>query len=217
MLKEDFFQTENEYSFYLAGFIGADGNIEKNHKGANRRLTIGLSEKDLLFLNNIKNLLGSDTKLINNISYGSRRNPLWKDTKSYTLRVSSSKIAFDLIKFNIVPNKTKIYTFPQWLINHPLVNHYMLGYNDGDGCLRIDEENQLSFKLVGNLSFLQDYQFILERECKIHHNAIIKDGNTYILKYCGNNLVPKICQFLYHNSTFYLDRKFDIYKTNKIL
>jgi hypothetical protein len=204
---ERFFLQDTPEKFYMAGFIAADGNIDKNL----RRITIGLAEKDLPFLAKIKELIEFEGPLTRNISYGSKRNKRYKDTVGYFLRFSSAEVAIELKKFNIVPNKTKIYDMPKWLLTHPLLNHFMRGYFDGDGCLR-KYDGQLSFSLVGNLFCLQKYQTILEEECSIHHNQITKDKSVHILKYCGNLIVPKICQFLYNNSTFQLDRKFNVYQ-----
>lgn len=212
-LNEEFFDKDKETpeSFYLAGFIAADGNIDK----VKPRIIIALAEKDIDFLTNIKKLIGSNAVIAKRIAYGSKRNSKYKDTISYALRFSSLNIVKDLQRFNIIPNKTKIYDFPSWLIDHPLINHFMRGYNDGDGCLRITKDNQLSFNLVGNQSFLTTYQDILvDNGCLTHHNKIVPDRNVFVLKYCGNRLVPKICQFLYKNSTFHLNRKYDIYKAS---
>lgn len=206
-INENFFSKDTQESFYLAGFLAADGNVDKNL----RRITIGLAEKDLIFLNKIKTLIEFKGNLTKSISHGSKRSEKYKDTTAYFLRFSSKQVADDLTRFNIVPCKTKIYDFPEWLIDHPLVHHFMRGYFDGDGCLRHDNK-QLSFSLVGNKFFLEKFQNILEKQCYIKNNKISKDRNIFKLKYCGNKLVPKICEFLYNNSTFHLDRKYYIYK-----
>src|ERR1035437_1379987 len=128
---EDFFEINSPESFYLAGFIAADGNVDKNLS----RITIALAEKDINFLEDIKKLICCNAKLSKHIDYGSKRNPLYKDTVNYFLRFSSKKMVEDLQKWNIIPNKTKTYDFPECAMTNDLVSHYMRGYFDGDGCL----------------------------------------------------------------------------------
>jgi intein-encoded DNA endonuclease-like protein len=101
-------------------------------------------------------------------------------------------------------------------MKHQFVNHYMRGYLDGDGCLCIRKrhiKHQLRFNIVGNFSFLQKYQAVLETNCDINHNKVAKRNSISSLAYQGNIVVSKICEFLYNNSTFHLDRKYDIYKS----
>jgi hypothetical protein len=207
---ESFFSKETPEGFYLAGFIAADGNIGKTKD----YVRIGLDSKDINFLMKIKDLIKFDGKLHKSSVFNSKRNEKWNDTTNYILIFSSREVVQELSKFNIVPAKTKIYDLPDWLLEHPLVNHYMLGYFDGDGHIGIRNGKKLRWSLVGNFSFLQKYQLILEKNCHIHHNniSIRKDNGLSVLEYTGNIIVPKICQFLYSDSTFHLDRKYDIVK-----
>ena len=129
---------------------------------------------------------------------------------------NSKSMVEDLKRFNIVPAKSKIYDLPEWLITHPLKSHFLRGYFDGDGSIgirKLKTQNKLRWALVGNIWFLEKYQQILEKECNIKHNNIYKRTDTFgQLEYSGNLVVPKICQYLYNNSTFHLDRKYNIYQ-----
>lgn len=206
---ENFFAQDTPESFYLAGFIAADGNLSKTKN----RIKIELSEIDLCFLEKIKDLIQFEGNLYKRAVLNSKRNIFWKDTNNYSLVFSSKQVATDLNRFNIVPAKTKIYEFPSWLVNHILVSHFMRGYFDGDGHIGLKVDKKLRFELSGNFNFLKTYQSILENNCNIHHNQIlIRKNGLSSLEYQGNIIVPKICEFLYNNSTFHLDRKYDIYK-----
>jgi hypothetical protein len=201
---EDFFAQDTPESFYLAGFLAADGNVS-DKKNA---ICISISDKDRLFLEDIQKLICYQGKIHIYKILNSKRNSNWKDTNT---------IVNDLKKFNIVPRKTKIYNFPEWLIDHPFVSHYMRGYMDGDGHLGIRYDKKLRFSLAGNLFFLKKYQQILENNCGINHNKIqIRANGLSILEYAGNIIVPKICSFLYNNSTLCLKRKYNIYAPYKI-
>lgn len=210
---EKFFGEDNELSFYLAGFIAADGNI--GHKKC--CLSIGLSEKDKSFLKKVAKLINFKGKLHRQLVFNNKRNSNWKDTVNYVLKCSSKTIINDLKKFNIVPRKTKIYKMPEWLLIHPLVHHFMRGYFDGDGHVgirnikkKIGFTKKLRFSICGNLNFIEQYQQILEKKCQLKNNKINqKKATLYAIEYCGNIVVGKIFKYLYNNSTFCLNRKKD--------
>jgi hypothetical protein len=210
---EEFFSHETEEAFYLAGFIAADGCVSENGS-KQMTLTIVVASLDREHIFHLRSFLGAEHPVFKNIANNSKRNPKWKDTINYGFRISSDRICDDLAKFNIVPRKTKIYTFPKWLIDHPLVHHFMRGYNDGDGCIRIKESyrsGKLDFQLVGQPQFLEIYKQILEKQCDIANPdkiIQIKKNGLGSLQYCGNRIVIKIAEFLYNDATIFLPRKY---------
>lgn len=205
---EDFFAQYTPESFYWAGFIAADGCV-KLKDGKYKQLSIGLAIKDAGHVEKFKKAIN-----FNGITYISK----CKDI-SVGICISSDKLFDDLARFNIVPRKSLVLVFPEWLIEHPLVNHFMRGYNDGDGSFYISKLNrgriikQISFSLRGTKQFLTKYKELLEKYC----NLISGDKSPrlncgiYILGYGGNRKVIKIRDFLYKNSTpeIRLDRKYD--------
>jgi hypothetical protein len=217
----NFFQQETEQSFYLAGFIAADGCV-KERSGASRVLSIGLAMRDKEFLQQIKKTLKAENPITDRIVKNSNDNPNYNDTWSSSITITSKQIFDDLAKFNIVPRKSLIYTFPEWVINHPLVHHFMRGYFDGDGSFYIPKlvnydgcnrtVMQVFFALRGTPKFLTVYRSILEE------NDLVKKRNTDIrmssgqgiLGYGGNGVLTKICKFLYKDATLFLPRKRDI-------
>src|ERR1035437_217839 len=103
---DNFFAQDNELSFYIAGFIAADGCIHHTSKNG-YNLSINLSTKDIKFLININDILKSNKPIH---SYKNEYNG------ASVLHITSKKICDDLKRFNIVPAKSLIYTFPDWLI-----------------------------------------------------------------------------------------------------
>jgi hypothetical protein len=124
----------------------------------------------------------------------------------------------DLKRFNIVPRKSLIYIFPEWIKDHPLKHHFIRGYNDGDGSFYIPKlaagkkTEQIYFTMRGTLAFLTDVRSILEKECSLKERAKdirISSGHG-CLEYGGNGVVSKIVDYLYKDATIYLPRKRDI-------
>lgn len=193
---DDFlFVDENEKSFYLAGFIAADGCLQTEH---GKCLSFNLSIKDRNFLYDIKNCFKSN-------------NPINTYDRASKLTIYSDRIFNDLKKFNVVPNKTYTYTFPKWIKDHELKHHFMRGYVDGDGSFYINKQYnyKVAFGLRGTESFLLDFRKVLEIQCgfKTRNNPIPYSGNWPQLGYTGNENIIKIATFLYKDATIFLSRK----------
>jgi hypothetical protein len=209
----DFFSLDNQWSFYWAGFIAADGSIDYMRNV----LGIGLAQKDKIILETFKQHINAENPIYDYLVKNSLRNPRWNDSVKSEIKITSNKLCEDLKRFNVVPRKSLIYTFPEWLIAHPLVNHFMRGYFDGDGSFFINVgrnrfAKQIYFNLRGTIEFLTIYRLILERECGLIVEDIPIRINCGIgmLEYGGNNIVGKIAKFLYHDAVVYLERKHNI-------
>lgn len=207
----DFFSKDTQESFYVAGFIAADGSVH----GGDQYLGIILAIKDKDHLYKVRDAMGSE----HIISEG-KTNIGEKWYKRCRIRIGSKKLVSDLKRFNIVQNKTKIYTFPEWLEDHPLVNHFMRGYMDGDGCWRIHDTGvhpRSIFKLRGTEAFLSSFLQVLGNNCNIDisKKRLGANGGTSTLEFGGNIIVSKLADFLYKDATIYMDRKYEIAKQAK--
>lgn len=217
----DFFSRDNEESFYLAGFIAADGCVKSHKNKETNILYIGLSSKDEEFLIKLRDTMKSDAKVRKYIVKQSNRNKKWKDTEKSELVITSKKMCDDLLRFNITERKTLTYIFPEWLKTHPLKHHFIRGYNDGDGSFHTPKLSgnrtvkQLFFSLRGTTSFLKECREVLEKECELENRTkdIRISSNCGVLEYGGNGVLKKIVDFLYKDATIYLDRKYDIVKS----
>lgn len=217
----DFFSRENEETFYVAGFIAADGTVKKRKSSSGNfryEVQIGLAKSDESFLKKIKDLMKAETPIHNFLIKNSKRNPKWNDTWSSQFTITSEKMVNDLEKFNVVPAKSLIYRFPLWLVNHPLCHHFMRGYFDGDGTFFMGKlqdgrtVEQVYFGLRGTVEFLTIFRSILEEKCILEKREKSVRVNTGIgvLEYGGNGIVKKITDYLYQDATIYLPRKYEI-------
>lgn len=182
-----FFNTDTESSLYWAGFLAADGciidKLIKNKRYfSNLRLALGSG--DLAHLEKFKDSLKSSQEIKFIVVKNSKRDPKWNDSESIRFDIHSVELCRSLERFNIIPRKTHIYTFPDWLIEHSDVNHFMRGYFDGDGCIRIDKLGNKRFELRGTESFLTNYRDILVKNCEINNNSI----NMKNLKFRPNTI-----------------------------
>lgn len=211
----EFFSRNNAETFYVAGFMAADGCVTIHQTGNSFQIKVGLARKDEEFLLKIKNLMKAETPIRRYMIENSKINPNWNDTFKSEFEITSKQMFNDLERFNIITRKTHIYTFPKWLTNHQLNHHFMRGYNDGDGSFFImkpPKENriaQIAFSLRGTREFLTDYRSILEDKCvlPIRQKPVPMRGPTARLEYGGNGVSTKIYNFLYKDATVFLERK----------
>ena len=210
---ERFFSKDSEEVFYWAGFIAADGCLVI--KKDSYALEIGLGIKDRSHLELFKKHISAEHPI--HEYFVKRNHPNYNDTMKAEIRLLSKYLPGDFARFNIVPRKTKIYTFPEWLIDHPFLNHFMRGYFDGDGSWYVGPTKvtpQICFNILGTPEFIRVYRAILEEHCLLSKRT--KDIRIYhglgVLEYGGNGVVSKIRDFLYRDSTVFLSRKFNLVK-----
>ncbi len=147
----DFFSVLNPISCYWAGFIAADGCIQRN------QLQIKLSVKDKDHL----------SKFITDICY---IGPVYNYNNSSQISISDTKIIEDLKNnFNITSQKS-LTLCPPKIKEKEHVFPFIVGYIDGDGCIRtILHRNKisryLSLDILGTEALLTwikeffDYEF----------------------------------------------------------
>jgi hypothetical protein len=206
---ERFFSEDSEMVFYWAGFIAADGSLSSRNV-----LGIGLGMKDETHIELFRRDIKSNHPIKNYTIHNSKRNPKWNDSKKAEIKLSSSYLPNDLFRFNIVQRKSLTYTFPKWLITHPLLNHFMRGYFDGDGSWFVGpskKTEQLFFSLRGTPEFLTVYRSILEDKCCLpeRETDIRVNSGIGVLEYGGNGVASKIRDFLYRDAITFMQRKFD--------
>ena len=212
---DKFFSEDTEESFYWAGFIAADGNL-KIRRNATKIIKICLALKDKDHLDKFKLSIKSNHPLK---EYKVKPSKLSQKIRhSVQISIVSKDMFDDLNRFNIIPNKTKIYDMPTWMLNHPLSHHYLRGYFDGDGSISTCGLGkgrivlQGSFSLLGNKEFINKYIEMLVKNAKVNYaKNCLKTPNSkhkvYSLSYSGNNNIKKIYYYLYKDATIWLDRK----------
>lgn len=205
---ESFFEQDTPESFYVAGFIAADGGLcrKKGSKNGGYTVQINLSQRDENFLEQIREIIKSEKPLYH---FADKKH---ENRNEVRLVVYSKKMFDSLARFGIVPQKSKILTLPDWLENHKLLNHYLRGYVDGDGSFFLDPRYDYpywNFSLRGSESFISSFHRIMkERVGVISKVNVDFDGGINRIRYSGNKNVRKIRDFLYENATISLYRKY---------
>ncbi len=171
-----FFRTPNIINSYIAGFIAADGNLDKRG-----RVRISLAKKDRKFLKKIAKVLSAE-HLFREVS------------KAAHLEMYSKNMNSDLINnFNINPRKTYNLKPPNGLKNDMTIA-YLAGYIDGDGCITNYKNilGKTSIRISGTYEILSFFKDFLEEEletklAKLYYEKRTK--NNYMLFIGGRKTI----------------------------
>ena len=214
----NFFENiNNEEKAYWLGFIMADGcvTIGKNNSC---ELTIHLQTRDIGHLKKFNKSLKGNVPIQTKERLCTFTN---KYNKISIIRFYSQKMVHDLEKYNVIPRKSLVKEFPTNLPKE-LMNHYIRGYFDGNGCITNSDKYVGCSFCSGSFKFIEGLRkFLNENGIKTSPTRKKdKDSNCYIIQIYGIKNCDNFLNYIYKNSTIYLDRKFNkksqLYKTLNI-
>ena len=196
-VNDDYFDVINPEQAWLLGILASDGCISKD-----RFLVIGQSgDQGLILIKKIINLLDFEGNIYT-IETGFQ--------PFYRIQINSFKICQRLADFNIVSNKSLIYTFPKKLpVN--MIPYFVAGYIDGDGSIGVYKANRYVKTLV--LSVVGTEKFIIELNQVLPIKSVpirkLKAKNCFELRWHGTNAV-ELGEWIWGNDPIYPSNKFKI-------
>ena len=191
------FKIDSSDKYYWLGFIAADGAI------INNTLSIELNSIDkehLKLFNDFFENTKDIEERINNLN-----------VKCAKVQINSYELVEYLKNYNLVQNKSLTYTIPEDKIPKNYMMDFIRGIIDGDGCIRINNHQQISLSFCGgNETCVRQVRDLLGID-----NKIKIDNKTYSFQVTGNIKAKNILDKIYANSTEKnrLERKYSIYKT----
>ncbi|WP_046180958.1 LAGLIDADG family homing endonuclease [Domibacillus tundrae] len=209
---ECFREIDTEEKAYWLGFIYADGCISIG-KNLTARLTIGIQPRDNNHLEKLCNFLKLPSTLI---KY--RTHTLYvKGEKikypSVYIEIGSPLLCKELILKGVYPNKSLTLAPPtSEILPFHLKKHFLRGYFDGDGGINTSDS---TISITGTLDFIDwtsDHLvsiFGKEVKTKYYQKNINKNTFTYRIRSAN---ARKVLNYLYKESSIYLDRKYKLYR-----
>lgn len=198
---------------YWLGLIYADG-YNGDTKGW--VLHLGLQKRDVNLLEKLSmTLLGRI--MLKEIPAHTHK---WKNHTinghgAYVFRIYSRHLSEALTRAGAHTAKSQTLRFPtpDQVPNH-LLRHFMLGYFDGDGCLTSHERppyrRRYTFSLISTREFCESFQGVLFKELGV--KAILhKQLKMTILVVNGNEKIEKTMNWMYGDSSLWLERKRAVY------
>jgi len=133
------------------------------------------------------------------------------------VKFSGKKIINDLKRLGVVQNKTLILKYPD--IDESIERHFLRGYFDGDGCIRINkdkrdgsERGDLRF-VSGSIEMLEKINDRMNYLFNTNKNKLYGPNGSHAkyIGWCGMKDIENIYFGFYNESTFFLKRKKDIF------
>lgn len=197
---DDFFDIESHEKYWLIGLIASDGSIGKY----NQIVLSQSGEEGLNRINYVKRLLNSNYPINAKQTSGEI---------AYIFQISSVKMVRQLEGYNIVRNKTLIYTFP--VIPEKYLCSFLAGYIEGDGCITVshnkDNVEYLSVSFVGTKEFIMSCNEMLPVKGAIRKHNL---SSVYEIRWYGKKAV-NFCKWLFQYPELYHGIKYANYLYGK--
>lgn len=206
-LNENYFDVIDSYNkAYLLGWLWSDG-----HNSEQNSIVISLQESDKHILEFFNKELESDRP----IKYRDRSNDTDYNRKNqYRLTIVNKHMSDSLRKLGMNHDKGLTAKFPTDLPEE-FYSSFIKGYFEGDGFLsKNPKECRMNF--TGTIWVCEEIQKILKEKINVNsymtipHNKINKPTRTLVV--AGRNQVKRVLDYIYQDSEYKLQRKYDIYQ-----
>lgn len=192
---EEAFSDFTPESCYWAGFLAADGWIDKQQT----TVSVELAIKDRDHLVKLCEFLGADLEMV---TERDKKQPWGTISRFCAVHFCSMRLAKMLDEnFNIMPTKSKILK-PPLLIPERMTSHFVRGYFDGDGWFSWNHGSLKWGVCSGSYKFLA---WLRQTTCAAIHvqepSLQQKSTSVYVMEFHGRQQIPKVVKWLYAGST----------------
>ncbi len=210
-IDENYFENINSKNkAYCLGFLMADGYNDE----VRNVIQLAVCKKDIEVLKFFNKELKCNKPIRNIVS---------NKYESVRQDFCSKKLSLDIKKYGCIQKKTETLTFPN-NINDELLNDFIRGYFDGDGCFYyciVNRKNGSStimskVTITSSVIFLDSLKKILKNKLNITSNMSFRhfeNKKIGTLTITGNLQVIKFMSWIYNDpETYCLSRKKEKYK-----
>lgn len=197
-----FMEIDSEEKAYWLGFIYADGYIIERKEGS--EFGLELSIVDIGHLSKLKESLNSNTEITTRV----RSTGL----EMCSFRIYKKEFVNTLKIQGIITNKSLTKTFPT--IKKELIRHFIRGYFDGNGYIGFTKSESIKVALCsGSREFLKELIKIISSELDFKREYIPYQSDVNVYNFIPTNKhdINLFLDFIYKNSSLYLERKLENY------
>lgn len=198
LVNDDFFEKiDSEEKAYFLGFLCADGYMLKRDSAI--KLELQLSDADIV-------------KKLTSFLFKKERYLLIRKN-SIRMVAYSQKMYQDLENLGLHQAKSLTLKFPpRHLIPNNLMNHFIRGVFDGDGCmyhtLKPNVRQKGYFQITGSRDFLEGVLDqigpVIGKVVKLYQP---KNNNAWEFRYVSPTHIKAVYEYLYESATIFLSRK----------
>lgn len=194
-----FENIDSEDKAYFLGFIYADGSIVTKNRNS---VYLKIHTKDKHILEDLINSIDGEMDI-------------WylKNRDICQITISGKKIVSDLVKYGLHQNKTFTIKYPD--IPTEFERHFIRGYFDGDGCIRVKTDSR-NGKESGDLRFVggsidmlnsinERMNFLFGTKLNTLYGS--KEKKYKFLGWGSMKDIESIYNYFYTDSNFFLKRK----------
>lgn len=212
LINENYFnEIDSEDKAYILGFIYADGCVRNSYKRKYFDIELKLSDRQIL--EDISKFFYQDSidKVKSRIRNRKIKNSI-RIEESCRLSVYSAKLVEKLCDLGCVPKKSLELKWPNWIDNEEIQKHFIRGYFDGDGCIRVPQKKSASIDIIGTSDFCIGIQNAVNNSLELYSN-VRKDSSSEMFRFeiSGNKNTKKFFDWLYKDSSIFLLRKYNKY------
>lgn len=188
-----FKSIDTDESAYWLGFLYADGYTRKN-----RYFSVGLQTGDYNHLEKLKIFLKTNQPIeyrTNNIG-----------SKYCRLQINCSEISKNLYNLGITPRRKNI-ELTLSSLDQNKIHHFLRGLFDGDGDLSLNKQVRFS----GRFDIMNWTNKTICNTLNLKEKKICDGNGAYRVSFSGRIQGIKVLDYMYNDSSIYLDRKHRIY------
>ncbi len=189
--------------FYFLGFFAADGTNMQDSK----RISIKIQARDVDLLLRFKEMFHSEYEL----HYVKRPQPTWSDC--YDFYMGGKYLCDRLDELGFPQRKTFKLNYPDYIPDE-FVRDFIRGEFDGDGCISLSDNNRCAeCSFVGYKPFMRGLQKAIKEQTGVLFREVPYSKNDKLCRMVSyrkdDNI--KFLNWLYKNSSIYLQRKYNKY------
>lgn len=206
-----FDEINTEEKAYWLGFLTADGWISKNNKSNAGVVGIELQYKDINHLRKLNKSIGGNYKITDRwkkclLSDAQKKHHMC------VIRIFSLIMYESLQQLGLHEDKTYNINVPK--ISSDLLRHYLRGYFDGDGCFCLTAKSFGVSFITASKSLSNDIEVILSYlNVSYKMTEYLSEYNTQMYRIYIYKIDDKLklLDYMYKDSSIYLDRKYKKY------
>lgn len=196
----EFFSTWTPEAAYVLGFFAADGCMYHSRNGGHSTggLYIDLSSTDYQLIKTVKSIMRIKNKIERH-----DRSKEGNHQPKYQLRLVNRKAYIRLLQLGFRPAKSLTLQFPS--VPAKILNHFVRGYFDGDGCIYRGQKRSRTRILTtftsGGRQFLDVLRQQLTKIAGVQGGSLFKRGpHHFVLSYAASDS-RQLYKFMYPTPT----------------